>query len=596
MKRFFGYILIFHLSLPLTGQVLRETYHDQEQKYIKETYYVTDTMSNILEGPYKSFYLSGQLESHGQFENNDAAGQWDFYYESGALKMRGMIDPSRPEDHWQYFFEQGPGEGMLRMEGPVIGQKRNGEWKFYFQNGQLKETGIYRDNLREGLWKAYYEDGQLQSETNYADNTGKMTEYYPGGEKSGLGLATGAMKTGHWTYFYKTGKTKAEGMYDQGKKTGAWTYYHPEGAVSATGEYSGGEATGPWSYFYDSGKLQSTGDFTAGKKEGLWKLYYPDGKLLGEGDFTRGDGPYKEFYPEGEVRILGQMKDGKSHGHWKYFFEDGTLEGECDFEYGQGTYSGYYKDGSLQTRGTIADGKRVGKWELYEKNGKLTGYYKPIYDISEVRIHEPRSRNYGVADYRFKGRKKGYFEPSLNEFKGLIVGFNPLMSLVGRMPFTLEYYMQERLGYELEVEGLRDPFFRESSEISIDKTYSRGVSVAFRQKFYNDGGRPGMWYFGHELRYSDLTHYANVLAGPDLVEVLDAKEQKIEYSLLLGYRIVGSKDLPGITLDTYVSAGSGFRKYNQQSKSSTVFNDLPQEKVTLRASYGIVVGYIFRIK
>ena len=88
-------ILIFSVAIPLApaiGQVItRFTYHDVQKKNIKEAYQVKDTINNVLQGRYISYFLNSHIESKGQFVNNETTGIWEFYYETGNLKMRGVL-------------------------------------------------------------------------------------------------------------------------------------------------------------------------------------------------------------------------------------------------------------------------------------------------------------------------------------------------------------------------------------------------------------------------------------------------------------------------------------------------------------------------
>lgn len=81
-------IVMIFLLLPVwtSAQFKRYTYHDAEKKVIKEVYQVKDTIQNILHGRYVSYFLNGNLESKGQFVNNETSGVWEFYYETGNLK------------------------------------------------------------------------------------------------------------------------------------------------------------------------------------------------------------------------------------------------------------------------------------------------------------------------------------------------------------------------------------------------------------------------------------------------------------------------------------------------------------------------------
>ncbi len=76
-------IILSLLPLTLLGQgVTRYTYHDADKINLKEVYQVKDTIQNVLHGRYISYFLNGNIESKGQFVDNETSGVWDFYYET----------------------------------------------------------------------------------------------------------------------------------------------------------------------------------------------------------------------------------------------------------------------------------------------------------------------------------------------------------------------------------------------------------------------------------------------------------------------------------------------------------------------------------
>ncbi|MGV6828838.1 MAG: hypothetical protein ACWA45_05510 [Flavobacteriales bacterium] len=47
-------------------------------------------------------------------------------------------------------------------------QIKFGEWKSFYENGQLKEIGTYSwSGDKEAIWKSYYENGQLKAVGEY---------------------------------------------------------------------------------------------------------------------------------------------------------------------------------------------------------------------------------------------------------------------------------------------------------------------------------------------------------------------------------------------------------------------------------------------
>ena len=597
MRAYIFYIVIGCLisSIELSAQQTRYTFHDEENNQLKEIYHVSDTNTNVLDGTYLSYYINGNIESKGQFSNNQTTGEWEFYYETGKLKMRGLIEDNSNDGYWEYYYEH----GHKSMEGHVVTGVRQGEWKLYYESGALKEKGTFVDNKREGNWSEYYEDGALKGEINYDYGKGKYTEYYPTGERRAEGPRSNIRNVGIWKYYYKDGVLQAHGQFVNGKKSGTWKFYHHNGQVSAEGEYEGSAPDGEWSYYYKNGALSSKGSYSDGKKHGYWGLFHNDGSLKGETPFENGVGSYTEYYSTGEVKIKGVIDNGSNEGLWKYYYKTGELEGECKFKNGRGEYFGYYPDGSLQTKGIIDNGKKVGKWDLYKNDGSLSGYFKPIYDKTLLKKEDLESldkpRRYGVADFRYRRRSVKYFQSKINEFQGVIVGANPFFSFIGKVPVGMEFYLQERLGHEFEFEGIRNPFFARDNDMPLNEVYKRGYSIAVKQKFYNEGGEFGLCYFGHTLRFANLSHYANVaqVQTPENVIRANANEKRVDYMLLLGYRLMQNTRSSGFTADAFISAGAGYRSFAISDGFEDAFDKVAQGNVPFSYNFGLNLGYTF---
>jgi antitoxin component YwqK of YwqJK toxin-antitoxin module len=598
VKQFFLFFAAFLTTVPFIAfsqGVVRKTYHDAERKHLKEVYHVTDTIQNILMGPYESYYLNGKLESRGQFVDNETAGVWEFFYETGGLKMRGILRQNANYGLWEYYYEN----GQKSMEGTINGRFREGEWKTYFENGQLKEIGEYKANKRVGLWKTFYEDGARRGEIVYDDDYGRYTEYYHSGKVMGEGPKRGPTKVGHWRYFSETGHIESEGELENGRRTGEWVYYYPDGTVSARGSFRGDKATGTWTYYHENGAVSASGNFEDGVKSGYWKTVSADGSVRSEVTYVNGAGEYREYYQDGKLKIKGRIENDVRQGRWEFFYPDGTLEGECAYENGRGTYKGYYPTGALQTTGEMEQERKVGTWEIYEKDGRLSGYYRPFYDENRIlatEITEMVGRS-SITKVVTRGKRFTYFVPRANEFKGVIVGTNPLFLAGGRLPVGLEFYLQERLGHEFEFIGIRDPFFKSDQNIVPGKNFIRGYSVAIKQKFYNPL-KIGMWYFGHELRFTNVGHFTNVMLPqfPDFYFTASGVEQRIEYGPLLGYRLLQRGNASGLTIDAFVSYNIGYRGFDVDPSYSSFFNDVERSRFSNTFHFGLNFGKSFSFR
>jgi uncharacterized protein len=580
-------ILLFLQHLATAQGYTRQTYHDGAKKNLKEVYQVKDTISNSPHGTYISYFLNGNIESKGQFANGETTGVWEFYFETGGIKMRGIVRQNSNYGLWEYFYEN----GNKSMEGVIQGKSKEGDWKIFYESSELKETGRFMDNKRNGFWRTYFEDGTLKGEIEYKDDAGRYTEYYHNGKKLGEGPKIGPRNTGHWRYYNEDGTLDNEGLYEYGKKTGEWKYYFPSGKVSCIGYFNNDEPVNRWTYFHEDGKVSSSGEYLGGKRNGYWNSLNPNGSLKSEVNYAAGSGAYREYYPSGKLKLKGEIVDGKNQGQWIYYYEDGKKEGECDFVQGKGTYFGYYPNGTLQTKGPIENDRRVGTWELYEQDGVVSGYYKPLYEDKDLekQINALMAKSKSVPPPAPRKARSGfrYFQPSAAEYRSVMIQGNPMFMFLGTLPVGLEFYNEERLGHEFSFEGIRDPFFIADSEVQDGKRFQRGYAVSVRQKFYKEANL-GMWYFGHNVRFTNVSHFVNIV---NQVSPASATEQKFEYGVLLGSRLMKKNDGDGFTIDAFVGYGVGFRLVDVDPNYEATFESLKRNKFSGTFQFGVNFGY-----
>ena len=595
-------------------------YYDSDQRIPKETFEVAEADPAVLSGPYTAYFTNGSVKTKGQYTNNQATGFWEYFYENGHPKMRGTLYNNRNAGSWEYFYEN----GQLQMTGAVYDSTRQGPWRFYYENGQLKREGEFDQGQKVGLWQEYLESGSLKTRVMHQQDTAYYQAFYPTGSLQLEGAKVQDKNEGRWKHYFPGGQLQAEGEYRAGVRQGPWRFYYENGKLSSVGDFLDGSSVGKWTYYYENGTVSAEGAERDGVKEGYWKLYHSNGDFKGETIFNQGDGTYREYYPDGVLKVKGRIVDEVNQDKWTYYYPDGTREGECVFKNGRGTYYGYYPDGALKMKGTVADGERTGVWELYKPNGKLVGYYKSVYENNEpsFRVLEEfadreaaQGDNAGTTenpDYLFRKKKSlRYFEPKINERQRFIVGVNPMALLAYRLPLSLEYYVQERLGYEAELGLYRNPFFTKGSAVEENTAYQRGLFVNVKQKFYHPDSRVGMFYFGHQLGLDYLYHYANVTSiggGTPLPETsLLMKEQRLSYSLLLGTRLIKNGDLAntrivrdrharGLTFDLFGGVGVGYRLLHEQYDEGTPGEEILEKeknKTFIPFYFGATVGYAF---
>ncbi|MFP4291358.1 MAG: toxin-antitoxin system YwqK family antitoxin [Cyclobacteriaceae bacterium] len=610
--------LCMALLLPVCAVVAQQEvtlYYDNGKSLPRETFTVLSSNPSVLDGPYTAFFTNGSIRIKGRYEKGQASGYWEYFYENGHPKMRGTLQDNASHGVWEYFYEN----GHPQMRGVLYDSIRSGPWQFFFENGTIRSEGYFEEDRKIGKWKYYYEDAALKAEENYQGDTVQYVEYYTSGSIKLEGQKINENSIGTWTSYYENGSLKSEGEYDEGERNGLWKFYHENGKLSSVGDFIDGSTVGKWTYYYENGKISAEGAEKDGVKEGYWKLYHNNGDFKGEAVFNEGEGAYREFYEDGSLKVKGYMVDGINQGKWLYYYPDGKLEGECVFKNGKGAYLGYYRDGSLKMKGTIEEGERTGVWELYKTDGTLAGYYKSIYEdnkpvfrtLNKADKAEGKSDGQNTAlnpDYLYRKKSLRYFKPRINELQSVIVGINPLGLLMDRLPLSIEYYMQERLGYELEIGLERAPFFYSDKSVALGSIYTRGGFVALKQKFYHPDTRSGMFYFGHRLGFDYLYHNTNLNFTNERVREIVAKEQKISYVLLLGTRLIRDADMintritrdqrsSGLTFDLSAGLGIGYRffqkAYEDNPQFDRMLNELQRSRVIFPIYLGATVGYAF---
>lgn len=87
----------------------------------------------------------------------------------------------------------------------------------YYEDGKLEYEGAYdKDGLRHGEWKYYYQNGNLWSLGNYehGQDHGQKKVYWPEGNIRYEGFFSNDRKSGHWIFYNMDGTVLQEMDFD----------------------------------------------------------------------------------------------------------------------------------------------------------------------------------------------------------------------------------------------------------------------------------------------------------------------------------------------------------------------------------------------
>lgn len=185
--------------------------------------------------------------------------------------------------------------------------RRQGNWRDYYANGQLRYEGSFKNDKCKGTFRYYDEQGKLKA-TNEFDKSGE--------------------KALNKTYA-PNGRVVATGFYQNQKKEGEWKYFDANsGQLLMVEDNKDGKVDG-WSRLYNpnNGKLAEETQFVNGKPQGQCKKYSDTGVLIMECQYRNGllDGPTKTYYSSQALKEEGQYTKGEKSGVWKTYNEDGDV-------------------------------------------------------------------------------------------------------------------------------------------------------------------------------------------------------------------------------------------------------------------------------
>ena len=274
--------------------------------------------------------------------------------------------------------------------------RKNGYWKAFYDNFELKWEQYYKHGLRDGYYKEYDEKGNLKKITKYVNDVEQIVEsetqplqmqheYYPNGRVKREASFRGGKREGTWREFdengnvissqiYQNGRLVQSGVMDtDGTRRGEWVELYPDSTLRAKGLFINGKRSGEWKFYYPGEVLEQVGNYKNGLFDGTWTWYYPNGKIQKQEDFMDGlpEGKYVEYDEAGKTIVTGSYFEGLKSGKWHEQSGGMVSEGEYRNDRQVGEWVSYYANGKLAFKGTFKGGYPDGEHYYYYQNGRL---------------------------------------------------------------------------------------------------------------------------------------------------------------------------------------------------------------------------------
>lgn len=198
--------------------------------------------------------------------------------------------------------------GELKVEGQYKNKKRIGDWKSYHENGQISGLYSYNNGKRNEEQSYYYEDGTLKSKTEKVGENYITKGYY----KSGNLEYEHQLKTGYYKRFLENGALSIEANYVDYQLVGDWKSYYENGTVKWLVTYNDGYREGAYKKFYDNGDIELEGYLSKDKVNGEEKRYLPNNILLWKGHYENNVlvNAWIKYSPKGKKLKKVKFKEG----------------------------------------------------------------------------------------------------------------------------------------------------------------------------------------------------------------------------------------------------------------------------------------------
>ena len=253
---------------------------------------------------------------------------------------------------------------------------KDGPWREFYDNGNVRIEGRFRRGQKDGLETRYTETGEKSSQCNFhlGQLEGKRIEW-TGRQKVYEANFSKNLLDGDLQKWHSNGTLELSAHYCAGTQEGPEQPLVFRRQKILRDQLRGGQANGEYREWFASGQPKYFATFKNGLPEGKFQEWFADGAIKGQGQYSEGspDGVWKEWYELEDFagRPLKSDPGGDPPAH--------QLSAERLYRHGilNGPQLLYHENGQKRLAVTVVDGKREGPYTEWYSNGQVraTGKY-----------------------------------------------------------------------------------------------------------------------------------------------------------------------------------------------------------------------------
>ena len=242
----------------------------------------------------------------------------------------------RREGDWKTWHSN----GQLKTHYTYIKDQIEGLYTYYDSVGTTKKTETYKKSILEGVTSDFNDNGTLHMTTEYKKNLkdGLQKEFIEGVVLIEQRTYKKDSLDGEWTSWHDSGTKKVVRVYKNGTPKGNWIFYDEKGAWMREEQYKKGVADGIWTFYDRDGfkvfHYYTLGELVAEYTEAKW----PNGQIKEEPpSFNKEgqlDGTRIGYWADGSTRYTMDYKKGKKDGDEIRYDSTGVLIFEVRYDKG----------------------------------------------------------------------------------------------------------------------------------------------------------------------------------------------------------------------------------------------------------------------
>lgn len=197
--------------------------------------------------------------------------------------------------------------------------------------------------------------------------TGAFIEYYDNGNIKGEGEFKDGEVHGLRLMYYENGSKSLERSYKNGISEGASIEYYPSGEIKQEVYFKNGREEGTAKVFYENGNVQAILNFSKGVQNGDYYEFTPDGNLKAQYYFVNGNASYSPEFMDltsQAIKYSNQFKYKQAIKKYDQAIEINPTVAQAYFN------RGTCKSNSLDFEGAILD---------FDKAIELDSYFAEAY-------------------------------------------------------------------------------------------------------------------------------------------------------------------------------------------------------------------------